>query len=124
MKLTSICFLLLSVTKTSSTLAFTIPTTPFSTTRTNTNLLATAKDDDSISRRDWLTTSGAVAATTILATPPEVALARGRATLEQAYDRYVPRIVAGGEFYGKDMRVMIEKSDWAGLKVSRVRYIS
>lgn len=56
--------------------------------------------------------AAAVAATAF----PNTASARGRATLELAYDRYVPRIVAGGDYYAKDLRVMIEKSDWAGLK--------
>ena len=50
-----------------------------------------------------------------LSSPAE---ARGRATLQQAYDRYTPRIIAGGEFYVSDFRTMIEKNDWAGLKAA------
>ena len=50
--------------------------------------------------------------------PVEPAFARGRATLDQAYDRYTPRILAGGEFYKKDLRVLIQNSDWNGIKTA------
>ncbi len=92
------------------------------------------KDDDAIqpvtstttttclsSRKDFIITTpvAIILATTtsivISTTQPLPALARGRATLEQAYDRYVPRIIAGGEFYARDLRLLIEKNDWAGL---------
>jgi hypothetical protein len=46
----------------------------------------------------------------------EPASARGRATLEQTYQRYVPRIKAGGDFYGTDFRKLVERADWAGIK--------
>lgn len=46
----------------------------------------------------------------------EPASARGRATLEQSYERYVPRIKAGGDFYGTDFRKLVERADWAGIK--------
>lgn len=46
------------------------------------------------------------------------AQSRGRATLEQSYERYSPRLVEGGRFYSKDLRKAIEKSDWAAIKVS------
>jgi hypothetical protein len=36
--------------------------------------------------------------------------------LDHAYDRYVPRIIDGGEFFKKDMALMIAKADWAGIK--------
>jgi hypothetical protein len=49
---------------------------------------------------------------------PGPVLARGRATLEYSYDRYVPRILAGGQFYGSEFRKLVEKSDWAGIKVA------
>jgi len=45
-----------------------------------------------------------------------VASARGFATLEQAYERYSPRIRAGGEFYRKDLKVLVAKNDWAGIQ--------
>ena len=47
---------------------------------------------------------------------PEIAEARGRATLEQAFDRYTPRIVAGGEFYTKDLKAILSKGDFAALR--------
>lgn len=48
--------------------------------------------------------------------PANPAFARGRATLDQAYDRYTPRIIAGGEFYKKDLREMVAKNDFQGIK--------
>lgn len=53
---------------------------------------------------------------TKLLVPP--AAARGRATLEQAYDRYTPRILAGGRFYANDLRELISKNDWVGIKAA------
>ena len=47
---------------------------------------------------------------------PSPSFARGRATLDLAYDRYTPRILAGGEFYGNGLRKLVEKGDWAGIK--------
>ena len=47
---------------------------------------------------------------------PGEAEARGRATLEQAYDRYTPRIKAGGEFYKGDLKGILSKGDWAALR--------
>jgi hypothetical protein len=61
--------------------------------------------------------STAGAASVILATPLP-AEARGRATLEQAYDRYTPRVTAGGKFYANDLKSMIAKGDWAGVKAA------
>jgi hypothetical protein len=46
------------------------------------------------------------------------AVARGRATLEQAYERYSPRISAGGKFYANDLRELISKNDWVGIKAA------
>jgi hypothetical protein len=48
----------------------------------------------------------------------EPALARGRPTLDLSYDRYTPRIIAGGQFFANDLRKLIEKNDWAGLKAA------
>ena len=44
------------------------------------------------------------------------AMARGRATLEFAYEKYVPRITAGGDFYKGKMKGMIGSSDFTGIK--------
>lgn len=46
----------------------------------------------------------------------EPAFARGRATLEQSYERYAPRIKAGGEFYSNELKNLIDKNDWSGIK--------
>lgn len=53
---------------------------------------------------------------TTTTTTPQPAVARGRATLDQSYERYTPRIVAGGEFYKNDFRALIAKNDWEGIK--------
>lgn len=47
---------------------------------------------------------------------PQSVSARGFATLKNSYDRYTPRIVSGGEFYKSDLKSIIAKNDWAGLK--------
>jgi hypothetical protein len=69
------------------------------------------------SRKEFLQASsilGFTAAVNILTQEP--AFARGRATLEKSYQRYAPRITAGGVFYGDDLRKLVEKSDWTGIK--------
>jgi hypothetical protein len=66
------------------------------------------------SRADFLQNAALVAGAVLL--PVEPSFARGRATLEQAYDRYTPRILAGGTFFLKDLRAMVGKSDWAAIK--------
>lgn len=35
--------------------------------------------------------------------------------MEAAYDRYTPRIVAGGQFYAQDFKKMIEKNDFKAI---------
>jgi len=93
------------------------PSTQFSCTST---LLAAATSnyETEQSRLDFLKTSSLMigaGACTLIANPSP-SLARGRATLDQSYDRYTPRIIAGGEFYGGSFRKLIEKGDWAGIK--------
>jgi hypothetical protein len=46
----------------------------------------------------------------------EPAAARGRATLEFAYEKYTPRIEAGGVFYKNKLKTLIANNDFAGLK--------
>lgn len=58
------------------------------------------------------------AATSLSLMPIDPALARGRATLEQAYDRYSERIIDGGKFYKNDLKNMIAKEDYAAIKVA------
>ena len=55
----------------------------------------------------------AASAATVLT--PSPSFARGRATLEAAYDRYTPRIVAGEKFYSTDFKKMIEKNDFKAI---------
>jgi hypothetical protein len=74
------------------------------------------------SRADFFkatTAASAAAASLLFATgvaQPEAAQARGRATLEQAYRKFTPRIVAGGDFYSTDMKKLVATSDWEGIK--------
>lgn len=46
----------------------------------------------------------------------EPAIARGRATLEFAYEKYTPRIEAGGVFYKNKLKTLIANNDFAGIK--------
>jgi hypothetical protein len=67
-------------------------------------------DAVSSSRNNFLQDSsilGFTAAVSLLT--PEPAYARGRATLEKSYQRYSPRIIAGGVFYGGVMRQLVEQ---------------
>lgn len=68
----------------------------------------------SISRESFVKGLSVSVVSSVLLKDP--AYARGRATLEKAYERYVPRIEAGGAFYGTDFRKLVERSDWAGIK--------
>lgn len=77
--------------------------------------LVTSGIEEECTRSDFLKRAAfATGAAALL--PPGPAYARGRATLDYAYDRYVPRIIEGGEFFKKDMATMIGRSDWAGIK--------
>lgn len=84
-----------------------------------TTLHETNKAVDISSRLEFIQT---LAVTTVAASTagffvqPQPALATGRATLDQSYQRYAPRIRAGGEFYGGEFKQLILKSDWAGIK--------
>lgn len=74
-----------------------------------------------VDRKDFVKTTVAATATIGvlgLAAAPPPALATGRATLEQSYERYAPRIKAGGEFYQGDFKQMVAKADWEGIKVA------
>mmetsp|Transcript_36543 Transcript_36543/g.40802 ORF Transcript_36543/g.40802 Transcript_36543/m.40802 type:complete len:276 (+) Transcript_36543:78-905(+) len=63
-----------------------------------------------------LMVSVAVVSLSVLLVPSDPAFARGRATLEQAYERYSKRILDGGSFYKKDLKTLIAKDDWSGIK--------
>ena len=48
--------------------------------------------------------------------PNDVVSARGRATLEVAYRKFTPRIVAGGEFYQKEMKQFVGSSNFEAIQ--------
>lgn len=48
--------------------------------------------------------------------PNDVASARGRATLEVAYRKFTPRIVAGGEFYQKEMKQYVASANFEAIQ--------
>lgn len=54
-------------------------------------------------RGDFLSTAALAVASAVVVNPIQPSYARGRATLEAAYDRYVPRINEGGVFYKKEL---------------------
>jgi hypothetical protein len=66
------------------------------------------------SRDDFLKSAAVITIGTLGFQTP--ALATGRATLEVTYDRYSPRIRAGGQFYGNEFKQIVAKADWAGIK--------
>ena len=72
-----------------------------------------------VSREGFI--SSAIATSTGMASviilPVKPAEARGRATLEYSYDRYYPRLEAGGIFYSTELKNAIGKNDWATIKV-------
>lgn len=73
------------------------------------------------SRADFLSASAAFALAGAgggLLLDPTPASARGRATLEQSYDRYTPRIVAGGQFYSSELRNAVAKGDWKAIEAA------
>jgi len=78
------------------------------------NILVSA-EDQSISRQEFARASTITAVLTLLG-DVDPALARGRATLEQSYDRYSPRIIDGGKFFTTDLKRAIDKADWAAIK--------
>ena len=79
-----------------------------------------AVDDstNTATRADFLqhTMLAAGGITSALLVGEQPASARGRATLEFAYEKYVPRIIAGGDFYKSKMKGMIGSSDFSGIK--------
>lgn len=75
---------------------------------------ATHSDVGTVNRNDFLKTAS-IAAVGLLSFQEPV-FATGRATLEQSYERYAPRIKAGGDFYQGDFKQMVAKADWAGIK--------
>jgi hypothetical protein len=77
-------------------------------------------ETDSLSRADfmnkWVVAPVTFAVVSSIGAEP--ASARGRPTLERAFERYLPRIQSGREFYANDLRQIIAKSDWTALKLA------
>ena len=71
-----------------------------------------------IKRNDFLATAATGALATSLIQSPSPAQARGRATLDYAYDRYVPRINEGGKFYKSQLYGAISKGDWKAIQAA------
>lgn len=69
-----------------------------------------------MSRANFLQAAGLVGASVLI--QPGPAFARGRATLDGAYDKYTPRILKGGEFYRSDLKSLIGRGDYAGIKAA------
>ena len=69
------------------------------------------------SRKDFLSTSASIITGAVLVSS-QPAYARGRATLEQAYDRYTPRINEGGKFYKSELYGAISKSNWKAIQAA------
>lgn len=65
-------------------------------------------------RKEFITASASIAVGTVLVSS-QPAYARGRATLEQSYDRYTPRILDGGKFYKSELYGAVAKGDWKGI---------
>ena len=63
-------------------------------------------------RGDFISTAAVAVTSAAIINPLQPAYARGRATLEAAYDRYSPRIVDGGKFYKGQLFGAISKGDW------------
>lgn len=76
-------------------------------------------DQTPIKRHDFLATVATGALTTSLVlTTTSPAQARGRASLEYAYDKYVPRINEGGKFYKTQLYGAISKGDWKAIEAA------
>lgn len=72
-------------------------------------------------RQDFIKTVSMAGATLMVSNTlfmPDAAYARGRATLEKTYERYSPRIREGSKFYGTELRSMVAKDDWTGIKLA------
>ena len=70
----------------------------------------------SASRREVLESSVVAVGSAAVLLLPQSAQARGFATLEQAYERYTPRIRKGGDFYSTDFKALVRKNDWSGIR--------
>lgn len=119
MKVLSICIFLLPVTTSGFSLLDKLGRAPCLTPLDDDDATAIRTHTDAnVGRMDFVKTlsvTSAAAAVGLLGFH-EPALATGRATLEQSYERYAPRIKAGGEFYQGDFKQLVAKGDWIGIK--------
>ncbi len=92
------------------------PASAFCSSRRLTNCgLSTSQLDGEAgaqTRGGFISTAAVAVASAAIINPLQPAYARGRATLEAAYDRYSPRIVEGGKFYKGQVFGAISKGDW------------
>lgn len=118
MKTSTLCFLVAASTVT----AFSTVNVQKSYARFSVAMRSASINDNegALDRKDFFnsvvgTTTAVVA---LSFTQAEPAQARGRATLEQAVQKYGPRIRNGGAFYASDLRSLVAKNDWAGIKAA------
>lgn len=97
--------------------AFLAPSSSMRRPTPTTSLFMAAPRNMEESRADFLNHAALLAAVSTLSSS-RPAEARGRATLVESYDRYTPRIIAGGQFYASDFKRMVEKSDWNAIKAA------
>lgn len=71
-----------------------------------------------VSRESFLDTLSTCTLATVTANllSQQPASARGGATLFQSFERYGPRVRAGGAFYGNELRGLVQSNDWEGIK--------
>jgi hypothetical protein len=99
-----------------------LPVGAFTPPRLSTNYQSTLQLEVEVqSRGDFVSsTIAAVAAgsVSVAAIPLRPANARGRATLEAAYDRYTPRIIDGGKYFKGQLYGAIAKGDWKSIETA------
>ena len=81
-----------------------------------TQLGAGPKTRNVIERNEFIKATNTATITSTILVFASQADARGRATLDQAYDRYTPRILDGGQFYKSELYKAISKADWKSIE--------
>uniref|UniRef100_A0A7S3P3R4 PS II complex 12 kDa extrinsic protein n=1 Tax=Amphora coffeiformis TaxID=265554 RepID=A0A7S3P3R4_9STRA len=71
---------------------------------------------DTVNRKDFVNAAASSFVAIGLLGVGEPAFATGRATLDQTFERYAPRIRAGGEFYQGEFKQMVAKGDFRAIK--------
>ena len=98
--------------------AATITTVTVFSTSTNNDVALLRRRDVLLSSTNVAVSCVAVASlvTMGVAAAPEVAHARGRATFEQTYRKFYPRIRDGGVFYNTELKQLVAAADFAGVR--------